>query len=98
MHVVTVEFDIDPAHWDAFIPLMMDQAANSLTNEPDCLQFDVCEEPAIPHRVFLYEVYQDEAAFDAHLASAHFKAFDAAVAPMVLAKTVRRMTQRAPTP
>ena len=34
-------------------------------------------------------VYDNRAAFDAHLASAHFKRFDPAVAPMVAAKTVR---------
>ncbi|MEM7522936.1 MAG: antibiotic biosynthesis monooxygenase [Pseudomonadota bacterium] len=45
--------------------------------------------------MFLYEVYDDAAAFDAHLASDHFKDFDAAVAPMVAAKTVRRLRQTA---
>jgi (4S)-4-hydroxy-5-phosphonooxypentane-2,3-dione isomerase len=35
------------------------------------------------------EVYDDRAAFDAHLAAAHFKRFDAAVAPMVASKAVR---------
>lgn len=93
MHVVIVDFEIDPAHWDAFLPLMLAQAANSLAKEPDCLQFDVCTEPDAPHRVFLYEIYGDAAAFDAHLASDHFKTFDAAVAPMVRAKTVRQLTR-----
>jgi (4S)-4-hydroxy-5-phosphonooxypentane-2,3-dione isomerase len=32
--------------------------------------------------------------FDAHLATAHFKRFDAAVAPMVAAKSVRTLTRR----
>jgi quinol monooxygenase YgiN len=39
--------------------------------------------------VFLYEIYDDRAAFDAHLAAAHFKRFDAAVGSMVASKAVR---------
>lgn len=38
--------------------------------------------------VFLYERYDDRAAFEAHLASTHFKTFDAMVAPCLEAKTV----------
>ena len=36
----------------------------------------------------------DRAAFDAHLATVHFKRFDAAVAPMVAAKSVRTLTRQ----
>ena len=39
-------------------------------------------------RVFLYEIYDDRAAFDAHLASPHFRAFDAEVGPWVQDKQV----------
>lgn len=35
-----------------------------------------------PH-VFLYEIYDDEAAFKAHLQTPHFKSFSAATAVMV---------------
>jgi quinol monooxygenase YgiN len=49
----------------------------------------VCVDSADKASVFLYEVYDDRAAFDAHLATAHFKRFDAAVAPMVASKAVR---------
>jgi quinol monooxygenase YgiN len=41
--------------------------------------------------VFLYERYADRAAFDAHLASTHFRAFDAAVRGMVAAKSMRAL-------
>jgi quinol monooxygenase YgiN len=39
--------------------------------EPGCRQFDVCTS-ADDGLVFLYEVYDDRAAFDAHLAAPHF--------------------------
>ena len=39
--------------------------------------------------VFLYEFYEDEAAFQTHLASDHFKSFDSRAARMVERKDVR---------
>jgi len=61
----------------------------SRDTEPGCRQFDVCVDPADKASVFLYEIYDDRGAFDAHLAAAHFKRFDAAVGPMVASKAVR---------
>ena len=89
MFVITVRFDVAPTHLAAFLPLMLENAAQSLAVEPGCHHFDVCQDPKAPATVFLYEVYQDEAAFQLHLGSAHFKAFDAATVPMVTAKSVQ---------
>ncbi|MEM7522935.1 MAG: antibiotic biosynthesis monooxygenase [Pseudomonadota bacterium] len=44
MYVVIVDFDIHPAHWKAFRPLMAAQAANSLEKEPGCRVFTVQED------------------------------------------------------
>ncbi len=41
--------------------------------EPGCLQFDVLQDREDPTKVLLYEVYADEAAFEAHQQTAHFK-------------------------
>ena len=89
MYVVTVEFTIHPERMPVFMPLMVDNARASREQEPGCRQFDVCLDPAAPNIVYLYEVYDDRAAFDAHLATAHFRSFDAAVRDMVAAKAVR---------
>lgn len=88
MYVIAVEFTIHSAHLPAFMPLMLENARISRQTEPGCRRFDVCRDPERPERVFLYEIYDDRAAFEAHLAAAHFKAFDAAVMPMVAAKAV----------
>ena len=85
---VCVTFDIKPEHMMAFMPLMHAQAENTMRAEPDCHQFDVCTQSDAQNRVFLYEIYSDQAAFDVHLASDHFKTFDAAVTEMVAAKSV----------
>lgn len=92
MFVVTIEFEIKPEAVAAFMPLMLDNAATSLTDETGCQRFDVCAAPDSAAKVFLYEVYDDKAAFDVHLASPHFKSFDAAVADMIASKSVATYT------
>jgi quinol monooxygenase YgiN len=87
-HVITVELRIDPAHADAFEQAVCDNARASLANEAGCRVFDVCRDGAAPTRFFLYEWYDDEAAFKAHLASDHFERFDAQVRPWVVDKSV----------
>lgn len=88
MYVVTVVFEISAGSEEAFRSAVQRQAENSLAREEACRRFDVCLDPARPDRVFLYEIYDDRAAFDAHLASDHFAAFDSQVADMVASKTV----------
>lgn len=92
-YAVCVTFQIKPEQMDSFMDLMIKNAQTSLTEESGCHQFDVATDPSRAAEVFLYEIYQDAAAFQVHLASPHFKAFDAAVAPMILDKIVKTYTQ-----
>jgi len=96
MYVVTVEFTIDPAQWTAFLPLMLDNAQRSRDDEPGCRQFDVCTDAGRPAVVYLYELYDDRAAFDAHLASAHFKSFAQATQTMIRNRLIATWHRIAP--
>lgn len=87
MYVVTVTFETAPDDAAAFLARVRQQAADSLRDEPGCHRFDVCTE-ADSARVFLYEIYSDAAAFQAHLETPHYKAFNAEVGPIVRYKTV----------
>jgi quinol monooxygenase YgiN len=89
MHVIAVEFTIHAQQLPEFMPLMLENARISRETEPGCLRFDVCRDPARPEHVFLYEIYEDRFAFDAHLATAHFKAFEAMTRAMVAGKAVQ---------
>lgn len=89
MYVVTVTFAIDPERVEDFRAAMEIQARTSLDDEEGCHQFDVCYDPEDASACFLYEIYTDKAAFEAHLATAHFEAFDGTVAPWVTSKTVK---------
>jgi quinol monooxygenase YgiN len=83
MYVVIVEFTLHSAHAAAFRERVLQQARDSLALEADCVVFDVCIDPERDDLVLLYEVYRDEAAFEAHLASAHFADFNARVTPWI---------------
>jgi len=93
MFVVTVNFTIATGEMAGFMPLMLANARQSLEQEPDCHQFDVCTDPATPQTVFLYEVYQNKAAFDAHLLMPHFLQFNEATAHMIVQKDIQTFTQ-----
>lgn len=88
MYVVTVEFTVAPQHQQAFATAVDLQAKNSVQLESECHRFDVCVGNDSENDFFLYEIYSDAAAFDAHLASEHFKDFNALVTPWVVNKTV----------
>ena len=90
MLAVTVRFHIKGEHADAFFERVRQQAQDSLDREAACRQFDVCRNPQNPLEVFLYEIYDDEAAFAAHLTLPHFLAFDAEVRGWVEHKLVEK--------
>lgn len=90
MFVVTVDFVIRSNREAAFVEAMNKQAYNSLHNEDGCLQFDVCQDPEDPRKIFLYEVYRDSEAFDIHLKTDHFLDFDATVRDWTASKTARQ--------
>ena len=96
MLALVVEFRIHTAHLEAFERAIVDNARASLELEPGCLQFDVCRDPADPALFFLYELYQDELAIQAHLGAAHFLAMSRATADWVESKQVWRYLRVAP--
>jgi len=88
VHIITVTLQVKPAHLADFMQAMHANARESLRSEPGCRQFDVCVALDDPHRVFLYEVYYSAEAFQEHLRSPHFLAFNDATAPWLEAKKV----------
>lgn len=85
--VVTVHFAAKPEHREAFRAAMLENAAASREGEPGCRRFDVCE-TADGASIFLYEIYDDEAAFRAHLATDHYLRFNETTTPWVAEKRI----------
>lgn len=88
MYAVTVSFNLEKGRREDFLPLMVENARQSLL-EPACRQFDVCSDPEQPDTVFLYEIYDDLAGFETHLDTAHFKDFGSKSSEMVTSKILR---------
>ena len=93
MFVVLVEFEIKAGHEQGFKHQVLEQAVDSLSKETACQVFDVCSYPGRPASFLLYEVYDDEASFQVHLDSDHFKSFDAEVSGWVLSKAVSLLSR-----
>ena len=91
MQVLVVDFHIHPGFEDAFEAAIVDNARSSMEQEPGCHVFDVCRDPANPGLFFLYELYTDEAAVQAHLDAPHFKTMSALTNSWVASKQVRRL-------
>ena len=87
-YVVTVEFRLKPGAFERFRKLIVENARASVRDEPGCRQFDVVIPQGDADRIFLYEIYDDAAAFDAHRKTPHFAAFDRDSAALVAAKAV----------
>ena len=68
--IVTIK--IKPEHKEAFMESMYGDARGSNNDEPGCLQFDVLQDSEDPNRIFLYEIYRDEAAVEAHRQAPHY--------------------------
>ncbi len=87
---IIVEFRLQPGTRSEFRRLIAKNARISAQTEPGCRRFDVLEPNDHPDRVWLYEIYNDEAAFEAHMGSAHFAEFDAKSASLIIDKSVIR--------
>jgi quinol monooxygenase YgiN len=90
--VIVAEFEVRPEGLERFLELAKTDASQSVAKEPGCHQFDVTVDRQ-ESRVLLYEVYDDQAAFDAHLQTPHLAAFRAGIEPLVVSRNVRRLTR-----
>lgn len=91
---ITVSFELEDGAAEKFHRLVAENARQSVALEPGCLRFDVLfpTNGAFDREVFLYEIYTDQAAFDVHLASPHFKSFDEETRALIRKKTVSAFT------
>ena len=73
MIILLVTIQVKPEHVAEFKEIARYDAEHSEHDEAGCLRFDVIQDKDDPHRFYLYEVYRDEAALEAHRQTPHFK-------------------------
>jgi len=80
-----VNLHVRPERLDQFLAAIEENAERSFTDEPGCRYFDVTQNTSDPHHFIFYELYDDEAAIEAHRKAPHFAkwraAADACVVP-----------------
>jgi quinol monooxygenase YgiN len=94
-YIISVDFEIREGMLDQVLPLVIQNATNSVQQEPGCLQFDVVQDNANPHHLMLFEVYRDEAAFQAHGKMPYVADFLAKARPMFAKTTMTKLTRKA---
>ena len=83
--VLQVRIQIKPENVDAFMQKLAVNAA-AARNEPGCRQFDVLVDPQDRTKVMLYEVYDDEKAFEVHQQQPPFKQYVAEAVPLLASR------------
>lgn len=89
MFAVCATFIIKQGEINKFIEAVKIDAASSVELEAGCHRFDVCQSRDNPLEVFLYEVYDDEAAFAVHKTMPHYAEFGAVSADLVETLSVK---------
>lgn len=70
-----VQITLAPGTRDKFLELVTAHRGRVLEREPTCQRFDVLEQEGDDEHVCLYEVYDDQAAFDLHVNTDYMKAY-----------------------
>jgi autoinducer 2-degrading protein len=91
LYINAVDLDIVPAQRDAYLAAIKENSMAAI-QEPGCKEFDILVLADDPNYLFLFEVYENEAAFQTHRASEHFKKYAALTANMVAKRVARPMS------
>ena len=83
--VLVVNIRIKPENVDRWIPLALENA-RAARKEPGCRQFEVLVDPKDKAKVMLFEIYDDEKAFEAHQQTPHFKKYLAEAVPLLASR------------
>lgn len=91
LYINAVDLDIVPAEVENFKKALMENGAASV-KEPGCREFNIHILASNPNHIFIYEIYDNEAALQSHRQTDHFKKYSATTASMVAKREARPMT------
>ncbi|MDH0302475.1 MULTISPECIES: putative quinol monooxygenase [unclassified Pseudomonas] len=84
MYCLFIKTRVKPGTADAFLTAIRANAAASVATEPGCLVFDVSQDREEAEVIYLYEIYRDDAAYEAHTQTAHFRDSRPVVEPLIV--------------
>jgi autoinducer 2-degrading protein len=91
--ILAVDLQIKPENVEKFMAGLLANAREA-RKEPGCRQFEALIDTSDPTKVMLFEVYDDEKAFEAHQQTPHFKKYLADAVPLLAARQ-RHVLKRA---
>jgi len=91
LYINAVDLVIVPAEMPKFLEAIKENGANAV-KEPGCRTFNISVQQSNPNHVFLYEVYDNAAALEAHRQTPHFKKFAATTKDMVADRVVHALS------
>jgi len=83
--VLQVNIRIKAENVDAFMSKLLENGT-AARGEPGCQQFEVLVDPDDKTKVMLFEVYDDQKAFEVHQAGAAFKKYIAEAVPLLASR------------
>ena len=83
--VLQVQIRVKPENVASFMQQVIENA-RAARSEPGCRQFEVLVDPEDKTKVMLFEVYDDQKAFEAHQAGAAFKKYLAEAVPLLASR------------
>ena len=92
LYVNALDIDIVPGEIDHYLAALKENAAAAVKQEPGCHTFDITVSQADPNHVFIFEVYDNAAALQAHRTTDHFKKGVATTKDMVAKREARALT------
>jgi (4S)-4-hydroxy-5-phosphonooxypentane-2,3-dione isomerase len=87
-YINAVDIDVVPGYIDAYLAALKENGAAAV-HEPGCREFNITVSQKDPNHVFIFEVYDDAAALEAHRATDHFKKYAATTKDMVAKRDAR---------
>ena len=90
LFIAAVEYDVVPGKVDDFLAALKENAAASV-KEPGCRELNVTVSQKDPNHVFIFEVYDNVAAAEAHVATEHFKKYKAATKDLVVKRQAQQL-------
>ena len=84
MYSLFIKTRVKPGCAEDFLNAIKVNAAASVATEPGCLVFDVSQDRVDPEVIYLYEIYRDDAAYEAHIHTAHFRDSRPLVEPLIV--------------
>ena len=88
--ISAVDVDIVPGQIDNYVAALKENGAAAV-HEPGCREFNITVSTKDPNHVFIFEVYDNAAALEAHRQTDHFKKYAATTKEMVAKRDAKQL-------